>query len=293
MAASIPARGALGIRKEESFASGGVIDSWQVIESANIVKTNQFIFEDRIRNTPEQVSGTYSQTMVSGPITFPVSPANPTQWWRCGIGGTGPYTPQRPLSSMAMEIQEGDIAAVYSSGDMISRLELSSRQGEILRCNVNVEGKDLAARVTPSSVSFASGDDPYLHSECTFTLDGVANSQVTAFSVAIDNSLVTDLFANNRARRDILATKAVVNGSISILFEDTTFRNRFMNALPSAITAQYIRGGRSFKIELVRLAYDSSDRNMQGQTSYITETLTFTAYVDDPSSQNSLKLTVV
>lgn len=293
MAASIVARGAVGLRKEASFASGGAIDSWQVIESANVVATNQFIFQDRIRNTPEQIGGSFSHVLVAGSIVFPVSPANPTQWWQCGVGGTGPYTPSRPLSSMAFEIQEGDIAAVYTSGDMISRLQFSSKQGDILRCTAQIEGKNINARVTPSTVSFSSGDDPYLHSECQFTLDSVVNSQVTAFDVSIDNNLVTDLIANNRARRDILATKAVVTGSISILFEGTTFRDRFMNTLPSAITALYQRGGRSIKLELLNIVYDSSDRNMASQTAYIVETLTFTAFVNDTSAQNSLKITVV
>lgn len=292
MPASIPARGAVGVRKEASFASGGAIDSWQVVESSNILRTNQHVYQDRIRNSPEQIAGRFAHTLVAGSITFPVSPANPTQWWECGIGGSGPYTPQRPLSSMAIEVQEGEVAAVMVSGDMISRLEFSSRQGDILRCTASVEAKDMGPR-SASSVTFSSGDDPFLHSEAVFTLDGVENSQVTQFSCVLDNNLVTDLLANNRARRDIVATKAVVTGSISVLFENTTLRNRFFNQLPSAITAQYTRGARSIKFELVRLAYDSSDRPLEGQTAYIVETLNFTAYVDDPGSQNSLKVTVV
>lgn len=288
---SIVARGAVGIRKEASFGSGGGIDSWQVIESSNLVPTNVHVFQDRIRNTPEQVGGRFAHRLVSGQITFPVSPQNPTEWWECGIGGTGPYTPQLPLSSMAIEIQEGDIAPVMTSGDMISRIELASRQGDILRCTVGIECKDQGAR-SASSPSFASGDDPYLHSEATFTLDGVERPNVVSFSVVKENNLVTDLLANNRTRRDIPATKAVVTGAISLLFEDTTMRNRFFNQLPSRISANYVRGGRSLLVELNNLVYDSSDRPLEGQTSYIVENLNFTAYVDDPSSQNSIKLTV-
>lgn len=290
--ASIVARGALGIRLEASFGSGGGIDNWQVIESSNLQQSNRHVFQDRIRGTPEQVGGRFTNNAVAGPITFPVSPSNPTQWWQAGIGGTGPYTPQIPLASIAIEIQEGDISTMYSSGDMIGRLELSSRQGDVLRCNVQIEGKDMDPRAS-SSTSFVSGDDPYLHSEGVFTLDSVVYSNVTAFSVTKDNNLITDLYANQVTRRNILATKAVVTGSISFLFEDTVMRNRFLNHMPSAITALYSRGSKSFKIDLVSLVYDSRDVNMSGQTQYIAETFTFTAYVDDPSSQNSLKVTVV
>ena len=295
MATGVSPNSAVGIRKEETFASGGGIDSWQVVESVSIQRTNVHVYGDRVRSSPEQIGGRFSHQMVAGSVTFPVSPANPTQWWRCGIGGTGPYTPQIPLPSMLIEEQQGSIGAVATSGDMISRLELSSRQGDILRCTASIEGAGRGGRTASSipSTAFPSGDDPYLHSEATFTLDGVANGAITAFSATKENNLITDLVANGRQRRDIPATKSVVTGSISILFEDTGMRNRFMNAKPSAITAEYIRGGRSFKIELVNLVYDSADEPIDGQASYINETLTFTAFVEDPTNQNSLKVTVV
>lgn len=286
---------AIGIRKEASFASGGLIDSWQVVESISISRTNVHAYNDRVRNTPEQTGGRFSHQIVAGSVTFPVSPQNPTQWWECGIGGTGPYTPQLPLSSMLIEEQQGDIAAVASSGDMIGRLELSSQQGGVLRCTASIEGAGRGGRAATSvpGTAFPSGDDAYLHSEATFTLDGVANGAVTSFSVTKENNLITDLVANGRQRRDIPATKAVVTGSLSILFEDATMRNRFMNAKPSSIVALYSRGARSFKIELVNLVYDSADEAIDGQASYINENLTFTAFVEDPASQNSLKVTVV
>lgn len=292
---SIVARGALGIRKEASFASGGGIDNWQVIESAAFRKTNVFVYQDRVRNSPEQVGGRYAHTVVSADVTFPISPSNPTQWWNCGVGGSGPYTPSLPLSSMAMELQEGDVGAVYSSGDMISRLTIESRQGDILKCTVAMECKEVSGRASTTipSTAFPSGDDPYLHSEATFTLDGVANNQVVHFTVSKENHLVTDLLANNRTRRDIPASKTVVTGSMALLFETTTQRNRFFNQLPSSLTALYSRGGNSFQIDLVNINWDTDERPMQGQTSYITETMNFTAFVNDPNNQNSLKITVV
>lgn len=295
MSVSIVARGAVGIRKEESYASGGGIDNWQVVESANFSKTNVYAYNDRIRNTPEQTGGRFVHSLLTGNIVFPVSPQNPQQWLRCGIGGTGPYTPQIPLSSMVIETQEGDTSATMSSGDMISRIEFSSRQGEHLRCTVAIEGKDQSARTATSipSTAFPSGDDPYLHEEATFTLDGVVNTAVVAFSVAKENNLVKDLFGNLRTRRDILATKALITGSIGILFENTTFRDRFMNNKISAITANYQRGANSLKFEILNINYDSSNRPMQSQTSYIVETLNYTAFADDVSAQNSLKVSVV
>lgn len=291
MPVSLAARGALGIRLESSFASGGGLDNWQVIESSSIQKTNQYIYQDRIRNTPEQVGGQFSHIIVSGQVVFPVTPTGPTQWWRCGIGGTGPYTPQIPLESMAVEIQEGQIGTVYTSGDMITRLEFASRKGDILRATANIEAADMSSRAA-SSATFLSGDDAFLHSECTFTLDGVANNDVESFQVIKENNNITDLYGSTPRRREIPATKAVVTGSISILFSDTGMRNRFFNQLPSRITANYVRGTRSFLIELNNINYDSSGRPLEGQTNFILETLTFTAFTNDPTAQNSIKVTV-
>lgn len=293
--ADVGANGALGLRKEASFGSGGGIDSWQAIESENIVKTQVYAFNDRVRNSPEQIGGRIVHELVSGAITFPVSPLNPTQWWEAGIGGTGPYTPQLPLVSLLIETQKGDIAAEASSGDMIERIEFSSRTGGQLTCSVQLEGKGLGGRAASSipAGAFPSGDDPFLHEEGVFTMDGIVASNVIAFSVAKSNNLNKDIFANSRQRRDIPAGKAVVTGSVSLIFEDTTLRNRFMNAKPSAIKAAYSRGAKSYTFDIVNLVYDSDDKPLQGQSSYIAETLTYTAYVDDPSAQNSLKLTVV
>lgn len=293
--ADVGARSVMGLRKEASFGSGGGIDSWQVFESENLVRTQTFAYLDRVRNTPEQVGGRVVHELVAGQIVFGISPANPTQWWEAGIGGTGPYTPQIPLTSLLVEVQKATIGAEASSGDMIDRIEFSSKSGSPLMCTVQIEAKGLGGRTatTVPSTAFPSGDDPYIHEEATFTLDGVVASNVISFSVAKANNLQKDIFANARQRRDIVAGKAVVTGALSLIFENTTMRNRFMNAKPSSITAEYVRGGRSYKFEIVNLVYDSDDKPIQDQSSFIAENLTYTAYVDDPASQNSLKLTVV
>lgn len=291
MTVSIAARGAVGIRKESSFASGGGIDNWQVIDSSSVEKNNVHMFHDKIRNSPEQIFAPYSHTLVSGQIAFQVSPLTSNTWFECGIGGTGPYTPQIPLTSMAIEIQEGQIGTVYSSGDMISRLELSSRKGDTLRCVVSIEGANIAPRAS-TTPSFPSGDVPYLHSECTFTLDGVVNQDVESFSVVKDNNNILDLFGSSTQRREIPATKAVVTGTMTMLFSDTTMRNRFMNHLPSRITANYARGADSLLVELNSIVYTSDTRPLENQTSFILETLNFTAYTDDAAVQNSIKVTV-
>ncbi len=89
---SIAALGHLGIRKEESFASGGAIDNWQPIDSESIGLARDHAYGDRIQATEEQVGGTEIRRNVAGSISFGVSPQNPGQWWYCGLGqSTSPH----------------------------------------------------------------------------------------------------------------------------------------------------------------------------------------------------------
>ena len=118
-------------------------------------------------------------------------------------------------------------------------------------------------------------------------------TNIESFSMTKDNNNITDLFGATITRREIPATKAVVTGELSMLFEDTVMRNRFMNNLPSSIVALYSRGGNSFRIELNNLHYTTDVRPLEGQTSFILQTLNFQAFVEDPASGNSLKVTVV
>ena len=287
----IAALGHVGIRKEESFASGGAVDSWQPVDSEDIQLNQANIYGDRIQATEEQVGGVASQKSVTGSLTFGVSPNNPSEWWECGLGqSSSPYSGARPLSSMLIQVDR-ETGAVQSSGDMIASMALSSTQGEELKCTVNIEGQDMAS-VGAGSPSWVSGDAPFVHSEASFLLNGVADADVQAFTVNIDNNLATDLFGSNKTRENIAATKLVVTGSYTKLFETTTERDAFLAAQVRSFQVTFNRGAKSFDINVAKLRYDSKPTPLSGQTDYIVETFNWTAYVDDASAENSVVVTV-
>jgi len=292
MSASIVALGHVGIRKEESFASGGDPTDYQPIFSEDIRMEKHYDYSDRIMNTSQQVGGRLLNVGITGSITFPISPDGPEMWWNCGLGQTSYiYSEERPLDSMVITLdrEAGDI---YTSGDMISSLEISSAAGAPLQCVASIEGKGYSD-YTASTPSYTSGDDGFLHNEGKFYVAGAEILNVMTFSVSINNNLVTDLYTNQKERRDIPATKCMVTGNMTLLFEDTTQRNRFMTEESVKLEAVYARGANSFTVTLDKVRFDDDSQPLSGQTDYIAETINFTAYVDDPSTEESIQITVV
>ncbi len=292
MTVPIVAQGHVGIRKEESFASGGIPTAFQPVFSEELTMNKAYSFSDRIMNTAMQTGGRIMHNNVTGSVVFPVSPGNSQVWWECGIGGTSsPYQVARPLSSMVITVDrvQGDI---YTSGDMIASLEFTSSAGNPLQCTATIEGKGFQS-YTAGAPSYTSGDDPYLHNEAVFELDDVAVNDVMSFSVSVNNNLVTDLYANQKERRDIPATKTVVTGTMTKLFENTDARNKFLQELPVKFEATFSRGSNSFKITLVKVRFENVSEPLSGQTEYISETFNFTAYIDDPSGEEVIEVTVV
>ena len=292
MSTPIAALGHVGIRKEESFASGGAVDSWQPFDTEDIQLTVVNIYGDRIQATAESVGGTPSHRTVAGPITFGISPQNPSQWWYCGLGqSSSPYSIERPLKSLLIQIDR-ETGAVQASGCTIGSMAFSSSEGEELKCTVNIEAKDMG-NVAAGNPTFTSGDAPYIHSEATFLLNGVTDTNVKSFSVNVDNGAGTDLFGSNQTRIDIPATKLVITGSYTKLFANTTERNAFLARQVRTFQVTFTRGAYSYDINVNKIRYDTKPTPLAGQSEYIVETFNWTAYVDDADVEKSVVLTVV
>ena len=292
MTVPIAAQGYVGVRKEESFASGGAVVEFQPVYNEDLRLVKNYYYGDRIMSTPSQVGARLLNVGLNGTITFPISPAGPEQWWICGIGGTAsPYAPARPLKSMVIHVDK-ETSDIYTSGDMIASLEFSSSQSNPLQCVATIEGKGYQKLTQGASASFTSGDDPYLHNEATFEFDDVENTDITAFSLNINNNLITDLYTNGKERIDIPAGKVTITGSFTKLFQDTDELDTFLSELPVKIEATYARGSNSFKFQMNKVKFDDNSTSLSGQGDYIAETFSFTAFIDNISN-NVLTLTIV
>ena len=291
MAVGVTPNASVGARREESFASGGAVNFYQALISADWNYKKIYSTTEKVMNTSKQVGARIMQESVDGSISFGITPATNVAWWRCGLGGTAsPYSQARPLSSMVLHIDR-DTDAIYTSGDMIASIDIGSKQGEELVANLSFEGKGYQTS-TALSPTYTSGDTPFLHSEGVFSFGGTADSDITEFAISINNNLITDLFANQKTRRDIPATKGVVTGNFTRLFQNTTEYNTFIAELPRAIIATYSRGSNQFILTLNKVRYVSENASISGQSGAITEKFEFIAYVDDASTENDLTITV-
>lgn len=294
MAVGLASVGYLGLRREESFASGGAVNAWQPIISEGIVAGKNYFYPSQIMNTRQQQGGRLISEMASGPVSFYVTPSGPQEWWRCGIGGSvSPYSPKgvASLESMVVHVDRvnGDL---YTSGDKINSLEFSAQQGDGLICNVGLEckGSNIAAVASPT---FVSGDDPYMFSECAFELGGSADAEITGFNVAVNNNLITDLWTgNNLTRREIPATSTTVTGTITRLFTDTTARTLFLANAQTSLKVTATRGANSFEIYLAKINLETHETPLSGFSDIISETIAFTAQVDDASNDDAIKVTI-
>lgn len=282
-------QGHLGIRKEAAFASGGTIDSWQPFNSETIEQTINNVYSDRVQSTSEQVGGHRGNEVVAGGITFPVSPSNPTQWWTCGLGqATSPFYVARPLSSLLLQIDR-ETAAVQVSGAMINNITFSSASNGELTCSVDIEAAGMGS-CTAGSPTFTASDEPYLHEESVFQLNGIADTSITSWSIAINNNLQTDLFGNQLKRIDIPAGKLLVTGTFSKLFDDTTERNAFLSAGVRSFKAAFSRGAKSLVFLASKIRYNSHPENIGGQSEYIIESFNWTAFIDDQTTEYSVRI---
>ncbi len=295
MTEGIGALGHVGVRKEEAFASGGAVDNYQPIDSESLGLVQEHVYGDRIQATEEQVGGIRNRRMGAGAVVFGVSPDGPLQWWQCGLGqSSSPYSSERPLNSMLLEVDR-EAGAVQTSGAMISSLSFASTQGSgpdtELKCTATIESKDFGG-ISASNPSFETDDAPFIHSEAVFTINDSPEDNVTGFTLNIANNPVTDLYGSDKTRQEIPATKIVVTGSFTKMFENTTERNAFFAGDNVSFQVTFTRGAQSFDINVAKAKYDTRPAPLTGQSVYVAETFNWTAFVDDSSSENSVVITV-
>ena len=294
MTIGLASMGYVGIRREESFASGGAVTGYQPVISESIVQAKNYFYPAQIMNSRQQQGGSLMGELANGSISFYVTPQNLEEWWRCGIGGSSsPYSPLGVgvLESMVVNINRVT-SDMYTSGDMITTMEFSSSNGDALVCTVGLECAGFNSGDAPAA-SFISADDPYMHSEAVFEVGGVADEEITAFTISVNNNNIVDLqTGSNLTRREIPNTNITVTGSITRLFTDNTARNLFLANVQTSFDVTFSRGSRSFKIDLAKINMEADDTPLAGFGSPIVETIPFTAQIDDVSADKVLEITV-
>jgi hypothetical protein len=297
MAIANASTGALGLRLEGSFGSGGAVDTFQPIISESIIPRVGYFYPSQIMGTRMQQGGRKMNELVNGSVNFYITPSGSQLWYRCGLGNsTSPYSPKGvdTLESLVLHIDKANANHdLYTSGDMITSLDISSSSSDALQCAVGIEGKGFASG-DMAAATFISGDDPYLHHEAVFTVGGVTDNEITAWSVSVNNNNITDLFTgSNIERREIPATNTTVTGTISRLFTDKTAYELFLARVATSFQVVYTRGSSSFTVNLDNINFEAQDAPLASFSSIIAESIPFTAQINDAALDDVIKITVV
>lgn len=293
---AIASVGCLGIRREESFASGGDVNEYQPIISEALNPVKEYFRPANIQCSRQQAGGRLIGESIAGPVNFYVTPANIQTWWRVGLGGSAsPYTSKGTTTLESMVVQVDRVKReIYTSGDMITSLEFTASNTDGLQCTANIEGQGFSIAATPLSATFNSGDEPYMLSEATILVGGVEDAEITGFSISLNNNNITDLrTGNSLVRREIPPTSTTVTGTFTRLYTDTTASDLFLGNAETSFKATFVRGSNSFALECPRVDFETDEHPLAGFSEVVIQTVSFTAFVDDPAFDDMFKITVV
>lgn len=285
----IGGQGSLGLVKETSFGAGGSLSKYQTITSESLNLTEANVYADRIQATAEQVGANIGNESVAGDVVFPVTPKMPSEWFQCALGqSTSPFYWQRPMNSLMIAVDHST-SAIQASGCMVDSLVLASTQGGELGATATIQGKGLS-KTSALSPTYTSGDNPYLHSDASFQLNGVVDTSITTWSVTIANNLVADLFGTGRQRLDIPGGKLIVTGTYTKLFDDVLERDAFLNVKTRSFWVKFARAGNYLTVYCPTIKYNTHTENITAQSDYILETFNWTAYTEDPANVQSVRI---
>ena len=294
MAVTLASTGYVGLRTEGSFGSGGTVDTFQPIISESLIHQKDYFYPQVIQNSRQQQGGRLMRELVTGGISFYVTPNNTEKWWQAALGNaSSPYSAkgQATIGSVVVHVDRG-VGDLYTSGDKISSMDFSSNSSEGLVCNVAIEGKG-GNDASIGAPTFNSGDDPYMHSEATFEIGGAQDDEITAFTLSLNNNLITDLWTGaSLTRREIPATSLLVTGTFTRLFTDTTARALFLANTQTSFKVTFARNSNTFILECAKINMEQNDAPLSGFSAIVNETIPFTAQVDDSASDDAIKITV-
>ena len=79
MPVPIAAEGHVGLRRDESYASGGSISTYQPIFSEDMQIVQNYHYPDQIASNPQQIGSRLMNVSIAGSVTFPVAPQSPEE----------------------------------------------------------------------------------------------------------------------------------------------------------------------------------------------------------------------
>jgi hypothetical protein len=262
---------------------------------------------------PQTITGTrfgvepaFGNISVQGAVTVPLDVRNFGYWLRMILGdpstsGSGTYThtfnPATTIPSASVEIGYDDIT-VYRpfTGVKANSMSMSFQKSIELVANIDIMGKSEAAAagssiaISPKTLVF----DRFNAKGVSLKKGGATITTVRKVDLTIRNELATDIFCIDGTgfRHSLPETNFVVEGSIEVLFEDSTIYNEAVNGTETSLQITLASGTNSLVFDVYELKFPRKPPTSSGSAPVFLE-LPFIAYYQDNAQGVPFRATLI
>lgn len=179
------------------------------------------------------------------------------------------------------------------TGMTVNTMAVSMAPNQMVTATFGMIGKDmtLPAQTAEKTLNVGAGNEPFDSYSGDIKLGtkgtlGSALTLITAMDFTLTNGFAPTLVIGEDTASALEFGTAVLEGTVSAYFEDTTLINRFLNETESALEVSVGDGTNTLTFTLPRIKINSADVGVDGPTSRIVN-MSFTALRDDSDLSSS------
>lgn len=287
-----------------SIASGEMISL--PFNDESLGSEEEMINPQTITGTRYGVEPAFGNISVQGAVTVPLDVRNFGYWLKMILGaptstGSGTYThvfePETTIPSASVEIGYDDIT-VYRpfTGIKANSMSLSFQKSIELVANIDLMGKnegdaaESSIAVSPKTLVF----DRFNAKGVSLKKGGDAITTVRKVDLTVGNDLATDIFCIDGTgfRNSLPETNFVVQGSIEVLFENSTIYNEAVNGTETSLQITLASGTNSLVLDIYELKFPRKPPTSSGSAPVFLE-LPFIAYYQDNAQGVPFRATLI
>lgn len=172
----------------------------------------------------------------------------------------------------------------------VSTMSISIAPNQMVNTTFSIVGKDMTQSATSldSTPTEPSGNQPFDSYSGTITDGGSGIAIVTSIDFSVQNSLAPTFVVGSAATPQLEFGRAVVEGSMSVYYEDATLINKFINETASNVTVSVSDPGaaNTYTFTFGNVKYNGADVPVSNPQSRIV-TLPFVAIYDTTSGEDT------
>lgn len=178
------------------------------------------------------------------------------------------------------------------SGCSVNTLSVSLAPNAMVAGTFGIVGKDMAISATEKTQDAATDASPYDAYSGDLEIGGTASAIVTAMDFTLTNGLAPTFVVGDDSAPSLEVGNAVIEGSMSVYFEDEAILNRFINETETSLkvtVGDNEATPNTLEFFFPRCKINSADVGVDGPTSRMIA-LSFVALRDDTEA-TSLRIT--